>query len=124
MNSVIRKTLQSFTLIALAAGICLPAAAQETAAPQPAPREAKAKAGKASKRPARSSRKAPVVGKISLNGASVQELTRLPRVGEKVALRIVEYRTKHGGFKKVEELMNVKGIGEKTFEHLRENLSL
>ena len=84
MNSVIRKTLQSFTLIALAAGICLPAAAQETATPQPAPREAKAKAGKASKRPARSNRKAPVVGKISLNGASVQEL------GEKIFERVLE----------------------------------
>ena len=124
MNSVIRKTLQSFALMALATGICLPASAQDTAAAQPAHHAAKAKAGKSGKGSSRVNRKAPLTGKISLNGASVQELTKLPRIGEKVAQRIVEYRAKHGGFKKVEELMNVKGIGEKTFEHLRENLSL
>ena len=77
MNSVVRKTLQSFALIALAAGICLPAAAQDTAT-QPAHREAKAKATKSGKTSARSGRKAPVTGKISINNASAQELTRLP----------------------------------------------
>ena len=124
MNSIIRKTLQSFALIALAAGICLPASAQDTSAARPAHHEAKAKSGKSGKGSARANRKAPVTGKISINNASAQELTKLPRIGDKVAQRIVEYRAKHGGFKKVEELMNVKGIGEKTFEHLRENLSL
>lgn len=124
MITAIRKTLQSFALVALAAGICLPASAQDASAAQPAHREAKARAGKAGKGSTRANRKAPLTGKISLNSATVQELTRLPRIGEKVAARIVEYRAKHGGFKKVEELMNVKGIGEKTFEHLRENLSL
>ena len=80
MNSVVRKTLQSFALIALAAGICLPAAAQDTAT-QPAHREAKAKAAKSGKASARSGRKAPVTGKISINNASAQELTLLPREG-------------------------------------------
>ena len=123
MKIIVRKTLQSVALMALAAGICLPAAAQDTVA-RPAHHQAKAKSGKPAKGAAAASRKAPLTGKISLNNASVEELTKLPRIGEKVAQRIVEYRGKHGGFKKVEELMNVKGIGEKTFEHLRENLSL
>jgi competence protein ComEA len=56
---------------------------------------------------------------INLNTATVDQLTTLPGVGRKTAELIVEYRTKSGGFKKIEELMNVKGIGEKTFLKLK-----
>ena len=52
---------------------------------------------------------------INLNTATVDQLATLPGVGQKTAERIIEYRTKSGGFKKIEELMNVKGIGEKSF---------
>ena len=52
---------------------------------------------------------------INLNTATVEQLATLPGIGPKTAERIVEYRTKSGGFKKIEELMNVKGIGEKSF---------
>lgn len=52
---------------------------------------------------------------INLNTATLDQLTTLPGVGPKTAERILEYRTKSGGFKKIEELMNVKGIGEKSF---------
>jgi competence protein ComEA len=52
---------------------------------------------------------------INLNTATVDQLASLPGVGQKTAERIVEYRIKNGGFKKIEELMNVKGIGEKSF---------
>ena len=52
-------------------------------------------------------------GKVNINTASAQQLTALPGVGEKMAARIVEYRQKQGGFKNVQELMNVRGIGEK-----------
>lgn len=52
---------------------------------------------------------------INLNTATIDQLASLPGVGPKTAERIVEYRTKNGGFKKIEELMNVKGIGEKSF---------
>ncbi|HXV60537.1 MAG TPA: helix-hairpin-helix domain-containing protein [Vicinamibacteria bacterium] len=52
---------------------------------------------------------------IDLNTASVDELTSLPGVGQKVAERIVAYREANGPFEKKEELMNVRGIGEKTF---------
>jgi len=52
---------------------------------------------------------------LNLNAATLDQLETLPGIGRKVAERILEYRTKSGGFKKIEELMNVKGIGEKSF---------
>jgi len=52
---------------------------------------------------------------LNLNAATLDQLETLPGIGRKVAERILEYRVKSGGFKKVEELMNVKGIGEKSF---------
>ena len=56
---------------------------------------------------------------VNLNAATVAELESLPGVGPAVAARIIEYREKNGGFKKVEDLMNVRGIGEKTFLQLK-----
>lgn len=52
---------------------------------------------------------------VNLNSATVDQLETLPGIGRKTAERIVEFRQKNGGFKKIEELMNVKGIGEKSF---------
>jgi competence protein ComEA len=56
---------------------------------------------------------------VNLNTATAAELQALPGIGAKVAERIVEYRVKKGLFKKVEELMNVQGIGEKSFLKLK-----
>jgi competence protein ComEA len=56
---------------------------------------------------------------VNLNTATVDQLETLPGVGRATAQRILDYRQKVGGFKKIEELMNVKGIGEKSFLKLK-----
>jgi competence protein ComEA len=56
---------------------------------------------------------------LNLNTATAADLQALPGVGVSTARLIVEHRTKNGGFKKVEELMNIKGIGEKSFLKLK-----
>ena len=61
----------------------------------------------------------PKVTPINLNVATAADLEKLPGVGPAMAARIIEYRQKNGGFKKVEDLMNVKGIAEKTFLKLK-----
>jgi len=53
-------------------------------------------------------------GKININTASVEELTRLANVGPSYAKKIVEYRETHDGFDSVEEITKVQGIGPKT----------
>ena len=56
---------------------------------------------------------------VNLNTATASQIATLPGIGEKAAQRIIEYREKNGGFKKIKELMNVKGIGEKSFLKLK-----
>ena len=61
---------------------------------------------------------------VNLNTATAADLAKLPGIGPAVAARIVEYRQKNGSFKKIEDLMNVKGIGEKSFLKLKAHLSV
>lgn len=58
-------------------------------------------------------------GKINLNRATLEQLDTLPGIGPGLAAAIVEYRTRSGGFRKIEDLMKVGGIGPKTFERLK-----
>ena len=67
----------------------------------------------------RQAAKPAVAGAININAASATELEALPGIGAKTAGRIIEYRQKNGPFKKIEELMNVRGVGEKNFLKLK-----
>src|SRR5688572_23305175 len=65
----------------------------------------------------------PIVA-LNINTASAKELDALPGIGAKTAALIVEYRQKNGPFKKVEELMNIRGVGEKSFLKLKAQLTV
>jgi competence protein ComEA len=80
-----------------------------------------ASAGGEKKAPAETGDSAARAGQpmIDINRATAAELERLPGIGPSKAKAIVEYREKHGPFRSVRELTNVKGIGDKTFEALK-----
>jgi competence protein ComEA len=97
-------------LVALAAVVALAPAALAGAQTKPLPAPA--------------ARAAAPAGIVNINTASAAELDALPGIGAKTAARIVEYRQKNGPFKKVEELMNVRGVGEKNFLKLKAQISV
>lgn len=66
----------------------------------------------------------PPKARININTATATELETLPRIGPVVAQRIVDYRTKNGNFKKVEEIMKVQGIGEKVYEQIKDLITV
>ena len=61
---------------------------------------------------------------LDLNRATARELETLPSVGPAMAARIIAYREKTGGFKKIEELMNVSGIGPKKLAQMKPKLEI
>ena len=61
---------------------------------------------------------------VNINTASAEELATLEDIGEKTAQNIVEYRDANGPFAAIEDIKNVKGIGEKKFEKIKENLAV
>lgn len=99
-------------LLAVFALAALPAAAHQSKAAGGSTRASAAKSSAAPSAP------------ININTATQAQFESLPGIGPKVAQRIVEYRQKNGQFKKVEDLMNVKGIGEKSFLKLKPYLSV
>ena len=102
-------------LLAVAAMAVIPAAAAQQAKAASASPGAPSRASKATPAPATP---------INLNTATQAQLESLPGVGTKAAQRILEYRKQNGSFKKVEDLMNVKGFGEKTFLKLKPMLTI
>ena len=61
---------------------------------------------------------------VNLNTATAAQLGSLPGIGPKTADLIVQYRQKNGPFKKIEEIMNVRGVGEKSFLKLKSRLTV
>ena len=61
---------------------------------------------------------------IRLNSATVEELDKLDGIGPSIAQRIIDYRTENGGFKSVEEIKLVPGIGDKMFEKIKNEIQL
>ncbi|OQA52552.1 MAG: ComE operon protein 1 [candidate division WS2 bacterium ADurb.Bin280] len=61
---------------------------------------------------------------VNINSASADQLDTLEGIGSAYAQRIIEYREASGGFKSIEEIMNVKGIGEKTFEKIKNRITI
>lgn len=62
--------------------------------------------------------------KINLNTATSQELQTIPGIGEKRAQDIIDYREEKGGFTSVDELKNISGIGDKTYEKLKDEVEV
>lgn len=62
--------------------------------------------------------------KISLNDADKEKLIELPGIGEKTALKIIEYRNKYGGFKSIDEIKNISGIGDKKYAKIKDLITV
>lgn len=63
-------------------------------------------------------------GIININSASLSELQNINGIGEVKAQSIIDYREKSGGFKSIEDIKNVEGIGDKTFEKIKDKISI
>jgi competence protein ComEA len=61
---------------------------------------------------------------VNLNTATAAQIASLAGIGPKTAELVVQYRTKNGPFKKIEEIMNVRGIGEKSFLKIKDRLTV
>lgn len=67
---------------------------------------------------------ASVSSQVNINTASLDELDSLPGIGPTYAQRIIDYRKAQGSFRSTDELQNVKGIGPKTFEKLKDLVTI
>ena len=65
-----------------------------------------------------------VSGKVNINTASLSELISLPGIAETRARDIIEYREANGGFKSIDEIQNISGIGPKTFEKIKDQITI
>ena len=101
------------------------AAAPPPAAAATKPAAAPARPGdEADEPPAKKSSHKQLTGKLNLNTANEDQLQLLPTVGPAKAERIIAWRTKNGGFKRIADLRRVKGFGYKTFKKLEPFLDI
>lgn len=61
---------------------------------------------------------------VNINTADVQTLCTLSGIGEAKAQKIIDYRNSNGSFKSADEIMNVSGIGEKTYENIKDSITV
>ena len=64
------------------------------------------------------------MSKININTASQEQFEQIKGIGPGLAKKIIEYRESHGNFEKVEDLINVKGIGEKKLEKMKDIITI
>jgi competence protein ComEA len=108
--------IRCLSVVAVFMLIALPVVAAEPAATQKQ-EPAKAVAAPAKNAPG-------LEGQININTATAEQLVHLPGIGKKTADAIIEYRTKNGNFKAVEDIAKVKGIGPKKLEKMKSYLVL
>ena len=65
-----------------------------------------------------------ILGKVDINTANMAELMTLSGIGESRAADIIKYREENGDFSRIEDIMLVSGIGEKTFEEIKEQITV
>lgn len=118
----VRTRIAGACLVAL----CLAAAAHErqALAQKAKPQPAAARPSVAVVPPKTATKAASKGAAVDLNTATAAQLDALPGIGAKTAERIIEYRQKIGGFKKIEQLMNVRGVGEKNFLKLKDRITV
>ena len=109
-----RRALRRGLVCAAASAILVSAGAASLASAAPAHRAAPAKAATSE------TDSAPV----DINAADSEKLATLPGIGPSIAQRIVDYRKEHGPFKSVDELVNVRGVGEKLLAKLRDHVTV
>lgn len=63
-------------------------------------------------------------GRLNINAATAEEFTELDGIGEKLAQRIIDYRTEHGVFAQTEGIMLIPGIGEKVYENIKDKIAV
>lgn len=61
---------------------------------------------------------------VNINTATIEELDRLPGIGQTTALRIIDYRTANGPFATIEDIINVSGIGTATYEEIKDLITV
>ena len=85
---------------------------------------AAAKAPSSPARPASGAEAGAQTAQIDVNTADAEKLTDLPGIGKAIAQRIVDYRKEHGPFKSVDELLNVRGIGDRSLARIRDRVTV
>ena len=123
MKSEMRRTVSALALAVVVGSLTFGSLAAAAQTPEKSGKAQVSAEAKPTKAPARKTKALPAE-KVNLNTASAAQLSALPRIGPKVAQRIVEYRTAHKAFRSVDELRNVKGVGPKVLDGIRPYVTL